>query len=118
MTVAIKMEYFPGNPFELVFEYLSKWSGGCFEDYSSGAGGFCLLETSDVKTSKTSGCTVTLTSNGVSADTTLGNGSIGCIWDMSGLANGQVTDYKLKANTNRSMQTYRVSSANLKLLKE
>ena len=114
------MEYFPGNPFALVFEYLSKWSGGCFEDYSSGVGGFCLLETSDVKTAKTSACTVTITetSTGITANTTLGNGSIGCIWDMSDLVNGKVTDYKLKANTNRSMQTYRVSSANLKLLKE
>jgi len=88
MTVAIKMDYFPSNPFAIVFEYLSKWSGGCFEDFSSGVGGICLLETSDVLTSKTSGCTITVTVSGVSGSSTLDDGSIGCIWDMSDAVNG------------------------------
>ncbi len=26
------------------YEYVTKWSGGCLEDYSSGMGGFCVLE--------------------------------------------------------------------------
>ncbi len=26
------------------YEFASKWSGGCLEDYSSAMGGFCLLE--------------------------------------------------------------------------
>lgn len=32
----------------LTFEYVTKWSGGCFRDMSAGQGGFCLLEDSDV----------------------------------------------------------------------
>jgi len=34
----------PKNNF---YEYVTKWSGGCLEDYSSGMGGFCLLEDND-----------------------------------------------------------------------
>ena len=30
------------------YEFVSKWSGACMRDVSSGAGGFCLLEDSDV----------------------------------------------------------------------
>lgn len=29
------------------FQYITKYSGGCFSDISSGNGGFCLLEDSD-----------------------------------------------------------------------
>ena len=29
------------------FEYVTKWSGGCIRDYSSGMGGFCLYEDMD-----------------------------------------------------------------------
>ncbi len=34
----------PANNF---YEFVTKWSGGCLEDYSSGMGGFCLLEDND-----------------------------------------------------------------------
>ena len=29
------------------FQYVTKWSGGCLRDHSSGMGGFCLLEDND-----------------------------------------------------------------------
>ena len=29
---------------KLHFEYVTRWSGGCLRDYSSGMGGFCLIE--------------------------------------------------------------------------
>lgn len=35
------------------YEFVSKWSGACMRDVSSGAGGFCLLEDSDVLTDNT-----------------------------------------------------------------
>jgi hypothetical protein len=36
------------------YEYVTKWSGGCLEDYSSQVGGFCLLETNDTDMTGTS----------------------------------------------------------------
>ena len=39
-------------------EYCPKWSGGCLRDYSSGMGGFCLLEDSDIDLSDTPGSPV------------------------------------------------------------
>lgn len=29
------------------YEFVKKWSGGCFKDVSSGVGGYCLLEEND-----------------------------------------------------------------------
>ena len=34
--------------------FVKKYSGGCLRDYSSGAGGWCLLETNDTLLSSTS----------------------------------------------------------------
>ena len=37
------------------YDYVAKWSGGCLRDYSSGMGGFCLLEDSDVNLADNNG---------------------------------------------------------------
>ena len=46
MTVLISNTFVSGWPTDPA--YVTKWSGGCLRDESSGVGGFCLLETSDV----------------------------------------------------------------------
>lgn len=35
------------DPSKSFYEFATKWSGGCLEDYSSSMGGFCLLEDND-----------------------------------------------------------------------
>ena len=77
MTVALTMDYLPALPLDLALEYLPKWSGGCFEDYSSGVGGFCLLEDSDIKTG--SACTNKV----AGVDVPFSSGSAACIWDAT-----------------------------------
>jgi hypothetical protein len=37
----------PAPVYPTYFQYTSKWSGGCFKDYSSGMGGFCVIEDND-----------------------------------------------------------------------
>jgi len=48
-------------------EYVRKWSGGCLKDYSSGMGGFCLLEFNDTDLETT-------TNTPVNVFTTTGSG--------------------------------------------
>ena len=66
--------------------YVTKWSGGCLRDESSGVGGFCLLENADLDLTVTS--TTATTIYGVSGSTTT-----------------------VQNMTNRAMQIYRMSAA-------
>ena len=63
--------------------YVTKYSGGCLKDESSGMGGFCLLETS----------TTDFSNNALS------------IYTLSG------SDQILAANASRSMEIYRLAAA-------
>ena len=63
--------------------YVTKYSGGCLRDESSGMGGFCLLETSS---------------------TDFSNNALS-IYTLSG------SDQVLAANASRSMEIYRLSAS-------
>ena len=83
MTVGVDQDFLPSwtEP-----AYVTKWSGGCMEDYSSGMGGFCLIESNDADLS---GTTTT------AAD----------IYGVSG-----AKDTVQNGSTNRIMTTYRLSA--------
>ena len=68
--------------------YVQKWSGMCLKDYSSGMGGFCLLETNDT----------------VMTATTTAQDAIN-IYGTSGNTNAVENQ-----TTNRSVITYRLSA--------
>lgn len=89
LTIGVDMGFIPAwtTP-----AFVSKWSGGCLEDHSSSAGGFCILETSDVNMA---GTTTTSTD----------------IYGMSGN-----TD-TVQSNTNRAMMTFRLSDSQFESFK-
>merc|ERR1719507_392779 len=84
LTVLVRNSFITGWPTDPA--YVTKWSGGCLRDESSGVGGFCLLETS-------------------STDLTTAP-SAPAIYGISGVTSA------LDSNTSRSMQIYRLSAAN------
>ena len=47
LSIGIKMNFIPSFQSTFKYDFQAKMSGGCLEDYSSGVGGFCLLEDSD-----------------------------------------------------------------------
>lgn len=51
MDFTISNRWFDGWPDyttePTAFQYTTKWSGGCIRDYSSGMGGFCVIEDND-----------------------------------------------------------------------
>ena len=49
--------------------FVKKWSGACLRDYSSGAGGWCILETNDTVMTGTSTTVVDIYGNSGSTDT-------------------------------------------------
>ena len=57
--------------------FVKKWSGGCLRDYSSGAGGWCLLETNDTDmtgTNDTAEKIYSISTNG-NSETVVGEGT-------------------------------------------
>ena len=51
MSFVVSVNYIKGWPVasDVMVPYVTKWSGACFRDASSGMGGFCALEGSDVE---------------------------------------------------------------------
>ena len=54
ISILISNAWIPGWPMYSEdtpdeYEFVTKWSGACLRDFSSGAGGFCLLETNDTE---------------------------------------------------------------------
>ena len=47
MSIIIERGFLPSFQTNFNYEYQTKMSGACFVDYSSGVGGFCLLEDND-----------------------------------------------------------------------
>ena len=72
-------------------EFVRKWSGACLKDYSSGMGGFCLLEDNDTDLEST-------TNTPVNVFTTTGSGYESVVNDDD--------------DSNRAVLTYRLSAAN------
>merc|ERR1712110_1393693 len=66
LTVKVSNAFIAGWPTDPA--YVTKWSGGCLRDESSGVGGFCLLENADLDLTVTS--TTATTIYGVSGSTT------------------------------------------------
>ena len=71
-----------------VYEYVTKWSGACLQDTSSGAGGFCLLESNDTVLD--------------------GNAPSFTIYFDIDPSDG-TTENRVQNNINRKMQIYRLS---------
>jgi len=71
--------------------FVKKWSGGCLKDYSSGMGGFCLLETNDTNVEGTSGTATN-------------------VWDVSD------NTIVLNEDDNRSVLTFRLSASDFDAL--
>ena len=71
-------------------EFVRKWSGGCLKDYSSGMGGFCLLEDNDTNTEGTTTTPVN-------------------VWTTTG--SGYETVLNDDDDNNRAVLTYRLSAA-------
>ena len=72
-------------------EFVRKWSGACLKDYSSGMGGFCLLEDNDTNTEGTTNTPAN-------------------IWQVTGSSPEPVVNDD--DDNNRAVLTYRLSDAN------
>ena len=83
LTVLVSNAFVSGWPASP--EYVTKWSGGCLRDESSGMGGFCLLETSSTDLTTAPSATAIFT--------------------------GSVSSQTLISNTSRSMEIYRMSAS-------
>ena len=74
-------------------EFVTKWSGGCLKDYSSGMGGFCLLEDNDTDLETTTNTPVNV--YGVSGEGAVQNASV----------NRGVLTFRLSATDFDSLET-------------
>ena len=78
-------------------EFVRKWSGACFKDYSSGMGGFCLLEDNDTDLETT-------TNTPLNVFTTTGSGYETVLNDDDD-DNRVVLTYRLTADNFDSLET-------------
>lgn len=90
LTVMVSNAFIKGFPMDPTqtdqYQYVTKWSGGCLRDESSGMGGFCLLEHNDTDLSTLTPAESIYYDTGASAD----------------------SQY-VQNNVNRSMQIYRLT---------
>ena len=90
ITIGIDMDFLPGWPSEPAF--VPTWSGGCLQDYSSGAGGFCIFET-------TSGASM-------QSQMETGDGTAAAIYGISG-STAAIENW---SDSERETTTFRLSS--------